>query len=148
MIMLKKPSEAAMKKTMTISEVSRLLNIPEHTIRYYTDEGMIPGMKRAENNYRIFDEESVEWLKGTVYFRQLGLSMKDIRHYHDLCFSDDPEALKERYELLLSYCGRAKEEVRQAEERLRYLEYITERDRQVAERLLPDRKNPVRKKRD
>ena len=72
MITLKKPSEAAMKKTMTIREVSRMLNIPEHTIRYYTDEGMIPGMKRAENNYRIFDEESVEWLKGTVYFVSSG----------------------------------------------------------------------------
>ena len=136
-----------MKKMMTIREVSQMLKIPEHTIRYYTDQGMIPDMKRADNNYRVFDEEALEWLKGTIYFRQLGLSMKDIRHYHDLCFSDDPDALRERYELLLKYCKKAEEEVIQAEERLHYLEYITERDRQVAERLLPDRKNPVKKER-
>ncbi len=131
-----------MKKT--IREVSEMLNIPAHTIRYYTDLGLIPSISRAENNYREFDEESIEWLKGTIYFRELGLSLKDIRYYHDLCFRDDPSALKERYELLLNYCEKAEAEVKQAEERLRYLKYITERDRKIAEEKMEDRKNPVK----
>lgn len=131
-----------MKKAMTIREVSELLNIPEHTIRYYTDMGLIPSIQRSSSNYRIFDEESIEWLKGTVYFRQLGLSIRDIIHYHDLCFSSDPAALHERYELLQKYCRKAEQEVLQAEERLRYLEHITERDRMIAEEQLPDLKNP------
>ncbi len=131
-----------MKKAMTIREVSKLLSIPEHTIRYYTDMGLVPNIQRSSSNYRIFDEEAVEWLKGTVYFRQLGLSIRDIIHYHDLCFSSDPAALKERYELLRKYREKAEEEVLRAEERLRYLERITERDRMIAEEQMPDLKNP------
>lgn len=130
----------------TIKEVSEMLGIPEHTIRYYTDTGMIPDMQRAENNYRIFDESAIEWLKGTVYFRQLGLSLKDIRYYHDLCFSEDPEALRERCRILQKYCEKARQEVRNAQERLAYLEHIAEKDQKIAEHLLPDDRNPYRKK--
>ena len=135
-----------MEKTMTIKEVSELLQVPEHTIRYYTDMGLIPGVRRLQNNYRIFDEESLEWLKGTIYFRQLGLSIKDIIHYHDLCFSEEPEALKERYLLLQKYTRQAEEDLKKAEERMAYLKHITERDRKIAENLMPDRMNPYRKR--
>lgn len=137
-----------MDQTMSVKEVSLLLGIPEHTVRYYTDMGMIPNIRRAENNYREFDEEAVEWLKGTVYFRQLGLSLKDIRYYHDLCFAEGDEAVKERYRLLKRYCEKAEEEVKQAQERLEYLRYITEKDRKIAEELLPDSRNPFKNRKD
>lgn len=137
-----------MGKTMTIKEISALLGVSEPTIRYYTDIGMIPNMQRSSSNYRVFDEETLEWLKGTIYFRQLGLSLKDIRHYHDLCFSQDPQALWERYELLKEYTLKAEEELKNAEERLQYLRHITERDRQIAEHTLPDSKNPYKKRRN
>ena len=127
---------------MTVKEAAEQLGIPEHTVRYYTDMGMIPDLKRTSSNYRLFDEEAMEWLRGTVYFRQLGLSLKDIRHYHDLCFQDDPDALWERYELLSEYCEKAHQEVGQAQKRLEYLLHIADRDRQIAEKAMPDLKNP------
>lgn len=135
-----------MTTTMTIKEVSELMDIPEHTIRYYTDIGLIPGMQRLPNNYRVFSEESLEWLRGTVYFRQLGLSIKDIIHYHDLCFSEEPEALKERYLLLQKYTEQAEEELDKARKRLEYLKHITERDRRIAENLMEDKLNPYRRR--
>lgn len=135
-----------MTKKRTIKEVSELLGIPEHTIRYYTDAGLIPGMQRLPNNYRIFSEESLDWLKGTIYFRQLGLSIKDIIHYHDLCFSEEPEALKERYLLLQKYTEQAEKELEKAAERLAYLKHITDRDRKIAENLMEDKLNPYRQR--
>lgn len=131
---------------MTVKEAAELLGIAEHTVRYYTDMGMIPDLKRSGGNYRLFDEEALAWLRGTVYFRQLGLSLKDIRHYHDLCFSDEPDALQERYLLLQKYCAKAEAELQEAEKRLAYLRHITERDRQIADHLLPDEKNPYKQR--
>lgn len=129
---------------LTIKEVSKLLSVPEHTIRYYTDMGMIPNIKRSSGNYRLFDEEAIDWLKGTIYFRQMGLSLKDIKHYHDLCFSEDPEALYERYRLLQKYCEIAEKELINAKERLEHMKRITERDRQIAQELMPDKMNPYK----
>ncbi len=129
---------------LTIKEVSKLLSIPEHTIRYYTGMGMIPNMKRSSGNYRLFDEEAIDWLKGTIYFRQLGLSLKDIKHYHDLCFSEEPEALYERYKLLQNYCEIAEKELINAHDRLEHMKRITERDRKIAQELMPDEKNPYK----
>lgn len=131
---------------LTIKEVSKLLSVPEHTIRYYTDMGMIPNIKRSSGNYRLFDEEAIDWLKGTIYFRQMGLSLKDIKHYHDLCFSEDQEALFERYNLLQKYCEIAEKELINANERLQHMKRITERDRQIAEELMPDQMNPYKKR--
>ena len=130
----------------TIKEVSRMLDIPAHTIRYYTDMGLVPNVARSGTNYRLFDDEAIDWLKGTVYFRSLGLSIKDIIRYHDLCFREDDGALFERYALLKEYTGKAKDELEKAKERVAYLERITERDRLIAEKLMDDVKNPVRKK--
>lgn len=131
---------------LTIKEVSKLLSVPEHTIRYYTDMGMIPNIKRSSGNYRLFDEEAIDWLKGTIYFRQMGLSLKDIKHYHDLCFEEGEEALYERYNLLQKYCEIAEKELINANERLQHMKRITERDRQIAEELMPDQMNPYKKR--
>ncbi|MCM3006113.1 MerR family DNA-binding transcriptional regulator [Priestia koreensis] len=35
-----------------INEVSKMMNIPSHTIRFYEKEGLIPFVKRGENGYK------------------------------------------------------------------------------------------------
>ena len=44
---------------LTVKEVSKKFNISEYTLRYYTDENLIPSIKRDKNNIRVFDEESL-----------------------------------------------------------------------------------------
>lgn len=39
----------------TVKEVAKCLNLTEHTIRYYTDKGLVPSIKRDKNNTRIFN---------------------------------------------------------------------------------------------
>lgn len=133
-------------KMLTIKETAELLKISEHKIRYYTDQGMIPNMKRGENNYRLFDEEALDWLRGTVYFRELGFSLKDIRHFHDLCLCEDPDALWERYEIILKYYNRSLQMLQEAKERVSYMEKSLEKAKKVAEHKLEDAKNPRLKK--
>ncbi|WP_243151275.1 MerR family DNA-binding transcriptional regulator [Clostridium butyricum] len=41
----------------TIKEIAYILNMTEHSVRYYSDMGLIPSLKRNSNGNRIFDEE-------------------------------------------------------------------------------------------
>lgn len=42
----------------TIDEISKLLDMSKHTIRYYTDLNLVPSLQRDKNGNRIFDEDS------------------------------------------------------------------------------------------
>jgi Predicted transcriptional regulators len=48
----------------TVKEIAKLLDMTEHTVRYYTDMGLVPSLKRDKNGNRLFDEESKNWLIG------------------------------------------------------------------------------------
>ena len=69
----------------TVKEAAALLGLTEHTVRYYTDKGLVPSVKRDKNNNRLFDEESMNWLTGVKYLKQCGMSIETIREYVRLC---------------------------------------------------------------
>lgn len=80
----------------TVSQIAKKTGVTEHTIRFYTDEGILP-CKRDVKNRRIFDDNSLSWLHGIQCLRSYGLSIADIKQYQKLCVQDDPRTLKERY---------------------------------------------------
>ncbi len=102
-------------------EVSEILNISIHTLRYYTNLGLVPNLKRDENNRRVFDDEAIDWLKGVIYLRELGMSLEAIKEYEDLCFESGDEAVAKRYELVQSQLELAQEQLVQAQLRVAYL---------------------------
>ncbi|NKR47731.1 MerR family DNA-binding transcriptional regulator, partial [Rhodococcus hoagii] len=46
----------------TVKEVSKAVDISEHTVRYYADCELIPSLMRNKNNQRLFNQESINWL--------------------------------------------------------------------------------------
>jgi DNA-binding transcriptional MerR regulator len=63
---------------MKISEVSKILNIPSSTIRYYEQRGIIIS-HRASNGYRDYNETSLELIKLLLYAKELGFSLSEIK---------------------------------------------------------------------
>ena len=63
----------------SIKQVAGMLNMTEHTIRYYTDINLFP-CRRGRGNRRIFDEESVNWLIGikTVSYTHLDVYKRQV----------------------------------------------------------------------
>lgn len=79
---------------LTVKEVSKKFNISEYALRYYTDKNLIPSIKRDKNNIRVFDEESLNWLKTIICLRKCGMSIKSIKEYVDLCIIGDSTILQ------------------------------------------------------
>ena len=82
-----------------MKDVCDELNIPYETLRYYCNEGLVPNVKRNKNDHRLFDQKSVNWLKGVQCLRACGLSIKDLKEYLDLCLLG-PSSILQRKAIL------------------------------------------------
>lgn len=106
----------------TVKQVAKLMNMSEHTIRYYTDLNLLP-VKRDKLNNRIFDEESLNWLMGIKCLKGCNMSIKNIKHYGDLCLNGN-ETLLERREIMFQQLEIAKQKLKDAQE---VFDYVTKK---------------------
>ena len=84
----------------TVKDVAQKTNLTEHTIRFYTDKGLVPNIQRDKYNNRLFDEESLNWLIRVKYLKDCGMSIKDIKHFVDL-YLEGNSSIPLRYEIIL-----------------------------------------------
>lgn len=61
-----------------IGEVSKILNIPIDTLRYYDQIGLVPPHKRGLNNYRYYDLEQFDLLITIRMLRAMDVPIKQI----------------------------------------------------------------------
>lgn len=85
---------------VSIKEVSEQFGISPYTIRFYEKEGLFT-VPRNDKGIRDFDEESLETIKAIVHYRNVGMSLDDIRqikenfHDHELSLKLLKETKKE-----------------------------------------------------
>lgn len=64
--------------TFTIGELARRTSLPVKTIRFYSDEGLVPPTDRTAAGYRLYDVTALARLELVRTLRELGLGMADI----------------------------------------------------------------------
>lgn len=127
----------------TVKEVARMIALSEHTIRYYTDQGLIPSVQRDKNNIRLFDEESLNWFIGVKYLKECGMSLKDIKEYVSLCLAGD-HTIQQRYQLILHYKAIACKQRQEAQKRLAYMTKKAQHYAEIVKSMTPDDTNPIK----
>ena len=83
----------------TMMQVCRELDMTYQTLKYYCNEGLIPGVKRDENNRRIFDEKDVKWIKDLTCLKKCGMSILEMKEYLELCLQGE-STIMQRKEML------------------------------------------------
>lgn len=61
-----------------IDEVSKLSGVSKRTLQYYDDEGILP-VKRSKNNYRLYDDDTMEKLWEILWYKEMGFDLKEIK---------------------------------------------------------------------
>lgn len=114
----------------TVKEVATLLDLTEHTIRYYTDKNLVPNLQRDKNNNRMFDDASIQWLLCVKHLRKCGMAIDDIKTYIDLCIEGD-STVQERYEIFKQQQEIAFAQLEEAKARAEYMEEKTNHYRDI-----------------
>ena len=83
-----------------IKDVMKKLNLTVYTVRHYCDMGLVPNLRYDIHGNRIFDEQSINWLKAASFLRASGMSIPEIKHYFDLCHKGN-STIDERYQIMI-----------------------------------------------
>ena len=54
-------------------------------LKFYCNEGLVPGVRRDKNNRRIFYDNDIEWIKSLSCLKNCGLGIAEMRQYVELC---------------------------------------------------------------
>ena len=86
----------------SISEAAREVGRTAHTLRYYEDIGLIPGVHRNGSGHRRYTRAQVNWLRFLDKLRVTGMPIARMREYARLA-ARGKGTLPERYELLQAH---------------------------------------------
>ncbi|MDD3242864.1 MAG: MerR family transcriptional regulator [Eubacteriales bacterium] len=105
----------------TVKQAAQKMELSEHTLRYYANEGLFPHITRDAHNVRLFSEEDLEWVALVRCLRRTGMPLDEVKHFIGLCLQGDGTA-RERYDIILRQRETALAEMEQMKERLVLLE--------------------------
>ncbi len=126
----------------TIKQMAELFDVTEHTLRFYTDQGLLP-CQRDGSNRRVFNEESVNWMQGIQCLKGCGASIEDIREYCRLCLLEESEEnLRARYAIILKQRAAARKRLEEAEATVKYMDEKVAHYEAILAGLAPDDTNP------
>ena len=126
----------------TIRQMAQMFGVTEHTLRFYTDQGLLP-CTRDSGNRRVFDEESVNWMQGIMCLKGCGASIEDIREYCRLCLMEESEEnLRARYAIIRKQREEAYKRVEEAKATARYMDDKVAHYEAILPGLAPDDINP------
>ncbi|GHV61974.1 putative HTH-type transcriptional regulator [Spirochaetia bacterium] len=103
--------------SFTIKQVSEKTSLPPHVLRYYENEGLLPGVARSRNGIRRYSENDLEWLSLICCLKNTGMSIKQIKNFVELSMDGD-STLKERCELLKEHKKIVEEQIQEMQKHL------------------------------
>lgn len=90
-----------------IGEISRFFDVPASTLRYWEDVGVLNPLKDRENHYREYTIEDLMTISDVIFYKNLGLSLKQIRgmesaapEQHSRLFAEKLSELEEQQKQL------------------------------------------------
>ncbi len=67
------------KQSYTVKQLSKIAGISARTLRFYDKIGLLQPVRLAGNGYRCYSEQELLRLQQILYYREMGLSLKEIR---------------------------------------------------------------------
>ena len=85
---------------MTISEASKIYDLPADTLRYYERVGLIPNVRRSSGGIRDYSEDDCHWIEFIKCMRSAGLPIDVLIEYVSL-FQQGDSTIEARKQLLI-----------------------------------------------
>lgn len=91
-------------------------------LKFYCNQGLVPNVKRDKNNYRVFDERDIQWIKGLTCLKRCGMSLEDMKRYLALCLKGK-STIPERKEILSKQRALLMERMKNLQEDIAYIDW-------------------------
>jgi DNA-binding transcriptional MerR regulator len=106
----------------TVRELARLAGVSVRTLHYYDEIGLLSPARRSENGYRQYSRDDLLRLQQILFYRELGLPLKEIACLLAAPDFNPLQALQVHRAGLLAQRQRLETLLRTVENTIRYLE--------------------------
>lgn len=86
----------------TVQKLSKIAGISTRTLRYYDEIELLKPLKINSSGYRIYGQNEVNKLQQILFYRELGISLENIKNIINSPTFDSLSALKEHHSKLLA----------------------------------------------
>ncbi|WP_163195689.1 MerR family transcriptional regulator [Clostridium thermarum] len=86
----------------TVQKLSKLAGVSTRTLRYYDEIGILKPARINSSGYRIYGQAEVDKLQQILFYRELGVSLENIKEIVTSPSFDGEKALREHHEKLLA----------------------------------------------
>ncbi|WP_172251038.1 MerR family transcriptional regulator [Saccharibacillus deserti] len=111
-----------MENTYSSKQASEVTGLSVHALRYYEKEGLIDGILRDENGYRVYSTSDIAWFQVITYFRRLGLSVNDIKTFN-VPKDGSASSATARREFMENYREKVVEQMKELQDSLEKIDY-------------------------
>lgn len=106
----------------TMKQACREVGMTYEALKFYCNQGLVPNVKRDKNNYRVFDERDIAWIKGLTCLKRCGMSLEDMKLYLALCLKGR-SSIPERKEILAKQRDMLVERMKSLQEDINYIDW-------------------------
>jgi len=85
----------------TVSQLAKISEISSRTLRYYDEIGLLKPAKINSSGYRIYEETEVDRLQQILFYRELDISLEEIKKIISEPTFNQTIALKDHYDNLI-----------------------------------------------
>jgi len=86
---------------MKVKELADLVGISVRTLHYYDEIGLLSPEEITDAGYRLYSNDNLEMLQQILFFRELGMPLKEIKQMISSSSFDKQDALKQHQKMLL-----------------------------------------------
>ena len=109
-------------KIYSMKETCKATGLTYDALKFYCNEGLIPNVKRNKNNYRIFNDNDIAWIKGLSCLKNCGMSIVEMKEYLDLCLKGQ-SSIPERKNILDAKLRELEHKMQEIQESIDYIHW-------------------------
>lgn len=94
----------------SMKECCQMTGLNYDTLKFYCNEGLIPNVKRGKNNFRLFDDNDINWIKSLICLKKCNFSLKEMKTYINLCLKGK-DSILERKQMLLEHRKQVEQQI-------------------------------------
>lgn len=106
----------------TMKQACQAAGMSYETLKFYCNEGLVPNVKRSANNYRIFDDHDINWIKSLSCLKRCGMSIAEMKEYLALCLEGE-KTIPQRKLVLIKHKDELQMKICELEDAVRYIEW-------------------------
>lgn len=110
------------EKMYTMKQVCGKTGLSYDTLKYYCNEGLVPNVKRDQNNRRVFSERDIAWIKSLQCLKNCEMSLAEIQSYIHLC-KMGKKTIPKRMEMLKKKSWQLRQKIHELEASIDFIEH-------------------------